>query len=608
MKQLLLGFLFSFSFLLLTTCYLLPKAHAADNFLTNYNVTYTIDESGVTHGKFDIALTNATSQYYASSYKIAVGFADITNIKATDPNGQLTPTIIKTADGYTLELQFNKKVVGEGNKLPFTITFDTSNVAEKLGNIWEVNIPGIANQSDFSAFSVTVKVPDSFGTPAYIKPQHTGSDLVFSKEELGKSGIALAFGEKQTYKFNLVYHLRNKNVFPLSTEIALPPSTNYQEVAIDSMEPRPSNVIRDADGNWLAQYRLLPSQKIDVKVKGRVQLSLTPKEESLPEQQKKLYLADKPYWQASSSEIKKLTKQLKTPEAIYQYVVKTLIYDYSRVAGNQERLGGVEVFKQPQSAICVEFTDLFITLARAAGIPAREIDGYGFTKNTRQRPLSLEEDTLLHAWPEYYDTSKKTWIMIDPTWANTTGGVDYFHTLDFDHIAFVIKGMDSTYPIYAGGYKYDDAKTKDVDVTFSPTFGEHEQHIELYTDLPAQFLSGLPMDGKLVVKNVGNTAVSSRVATISSPKLRPLKTTIAIDQIPPFGFIERQLSFGRTPFLTNGVYPFTITLSETQINRTITVTPFIINTVTVSGGIILAILIIVLLIITFKTRRLPVSR
>jgi len=43
--------------------------------------------------------------------------------------------------------------------------------------------------------------------------------------------------------------------------------------------------------------------------------------------------------------------------------------------------------------------------------------------------------------------------MVDPTWGNTTGGVDYFNTFDFDHLAFVVKGISSTYPVPAGGYK-----------------------------------------------------------------------------------------------------------------------------------------------------------
>ena len=113
-------------------------------------------------------------------------------------------------------------------------------------------------------------------------------------------------------------------------------------------------------------------------------------------------------------------------------------------------MGALSALNNPTSAVCLEFTDLFVALSRAAGIPAREIDGYAYTNNAHDRPLSLTED-VLHAWPEYYDFDKKAWIMVDPTWGNTTGGIDYFNALDFDHIAFVIKGENSGYPIPAGG-------------------------------------------------------------------------------------------------------------------------------------------------------------
>ena len=57
----------------------------------------------------------------------------------------------------------------------------------------------------------------------------------------------------------------------------------------------------------------------------------------------------------------------------------------------------------------MEFTDLFVAIARAAGIPARESVGYAYTTNSRLRPLSLVTD-VLHAWPEYYDADKKIWV------------------------------------------------------------------------------------------------------------------------------------------------------------------------------------------------------
>ena len=157
--------------------------------------------------------------------------------------------------------------------------------------------------------------------------------------------------------------------------------------------------------------------------------------------------------------------ELKTPEAIYDYVVKTLKYDYSRVRANVERLGALAALKSPNTAICMKFTDLFIALARASGIPAREINGYAYTENPQIQPLSLVAD-VLHAWPEYYDKEEKVWIPIDPTWGSTTGGVDFFNKLDLRHFTFVIHGKDSVKPYAAGSYKLGTNPQKDVFVSF----------------------------------------------------------------------------------------------------------------------------------------------
>jgi transglutaminase-like putative cysteine protease len=64
--------------------------------------------------------------------------------------------------------------------------------------------------------------------------------------------------------------------------------------------------------------------------------------------------------------------ELKTPENIYKFVTNNLSYNYYRVKPDVERLGAKDALANPDEAICTEFTDLFITLARSAGIPARE--------------------------------------------------------------------------------------------------------------------------------------------------------------------------------------------------------------------------------------------
>src|SRR3989344_2583826 len=152
----------------------------------------------------------------------------------------------------------------------------------------------------------------------------------------------------------------------------------------------------------------------------------------------------------------------------------------------------------------MEFTVLFIALARAAGIPAREVNGFAYTQNEKERPLSLVKD-VLHAWPEYYDSDIQTWVMVDPTWGNTTGGVDYFYTLDFDHFAFVIKGVNSSYPIPAGGYKISqDLQTKDININFGDNFGTPTQTLSLSENFSDNYFSGANIQGNILIRNVGN--------------------------------------------------------------------------------------------------------
>jgi transglutaminase-like putative cysteine protease len=583
-----------------------PASADVSNFTTDYHVSYNVQPNGITHASIDISLTNNSSQYYASSYKVQLGFDNITNISATDPDGSINPVLNKTDDGYIIGLTFNKKAVGLNAKLNFNLSFDTPNVAQNFGKIWEINIPGIANPSDFQTFTVEVNVPSSFGKPVYIKPAQNSNNLIFTKDQLGKSGISLAFGDKQIYVFHLIYHLKNDNVVPVKTEVALPPSTNYQDVFIQDIEPRPDNVTVDKDGNWLAQFKLLPAQKLDVTVDGKAQMQLTPKPQDISQKDIAIYTQDKPYWQAQNDKIREVADTLKTPEAIYQYVVKTLKYDFSRVTENKPRLGALAALQNPNSAVCLEFTDLFIALARAEGIPAREVDGFAYTENPKQRPVSLVKD-ILHAWPEYYDTTKKTWVMVDPTWGSTTGGVDYFSTMDFDHFAFVVKGIDSSYPIPAGGYKLlTDKNAKDVNVDFGDTITNQQPSFDITSNIPQYAMSGLPISGSMTVTNTGQSLIPAQLMYVQAANLSPNTQSLDVGPIPPFGSASVPVDFNAVPFLTNGKQQFTIQIADRTSTQVINFSPLLIQKwgIIEIGGIILGILAIIILIITRKSRRL----
>lgn len=597
-----------FLFFFLLFFFLPLKAYAA-NFSTDYTVNYTVNNSSKTHVSFDVTLTNTTEQYYASSYTIHVGFDDVENITASDPDGSIVPKITDTSKGKTIELEFNKKVVGLGNKLTFNLRFDTDEVASAIGNVWAINVPGLSNQSEFSSFNVNVIYPTFLGRPVSIKPDNSnlinraqGNRISFSKSDLGTSGISIAFGNFQIYSFDLTYHLENKNLFPVITEIAIPPQTNYQDISISEISPKPRNVTVDTDGNWLAQYNLSPSQDLKVIVSGKAKVYLSPKDEKINEKDLSLYLRERKYWEVNNPKIKNLALELKTPKRIYQYIVDNLTYDFSRVTSNKPRAGALNVLNDPTSAVCLEFTDIFVGLARAAGIPAREVDGYANTKNTQERPLSLVKD-VLHAWPEYYDSERQMWIMIDPTWGNTTNGIDYFDTLDFDHFAFVKKGKDSNYPVPAGGYKTEkDLTTKDVDVKLSSDFsGEYLLLSEPV--LSKEFLPGLPIRGKVVVRNQGSVISKPKILKIESSFLKPLQKEIAISEIPPYGYVEVPIGFEKTELLTNKKDIVTISVDKNLHQQAILISPLALGWQIIGG--VLSVIAIVISIIIFRSGRIP---
>jgi len=590
--------------------FLLPiKSFASTNFSTDYNVSYTVRENATTRVNLNVVITNLTSQYFTPSYSIRAGFKNINNLNVFDEDGPLIPTVAQK-EGGNIEVTFNKRVVGQGNKHTLNISFDTDEVAQNLGNVWEINIPGISNKNDFTTFNTTVFYPSALGKPSYIKPNispTTGTNkLTFSKEQLANSGISITFGSFQIYEFDLVYHLGNRNLFPVKTEIALPPTTNYQDIVIDSMNPKPLNVSVDSDGNWLAQYYLSPSKNLNVEVKGKAKINLTPKEEPLTGEQLHEYLKPMSFWESDNSKIKDLAQQLKTPEEIYNYVARNLNYDYSRVSSNKPRLGAVSVLNSPASAVCLEFTDLFIALSRAAGIPAREINGFAYTKNTKERPLSLVKD-ILHAWPEYYNFNSKTWVMIDPTWGSTTGGVDYFNTLDFDHFAFVIKGQSSSYPVPAGGYKLaQNEKSKDVNVRIGDDFKPNVV-LKSNINLESETVSGFPVNLVIKVQNSGNAISENKNLTVSTNYLNPKQQTIYFKKIPPYGFAEIPIIFDKTSFLTNRTDTVKITLGNNVYSQNIKILPIVLNKWVLLGGVIF-LAISTLSIIIARSRRISIPR
>lgn len=511
---------------------------AAGEFQTKYQVNYLFDAQGNSTVEQNISLTNLTSEVYASKYQLQVQSDAVRNITGRDSKGPLKITSEPLANNITaITVEFNDAVAGKGNTLNFILSY-TGTPAVHNGQVWEVNLPGPGNLESVDSYELTLKVDPYLGQLAFITPQPQSTiDHVFhfTKDQLKRSGVVAAFGNFQTFGFNLVYHLENTENKPVYTEVALPTDTNYQRVFFNSITPQPISVRRDGDGNWLARFDLEPRQSMEVVAQGQAHI--------LAEPNKILgqgvlvrptdYLVPTEYWPTQDPRIVQIAQKLKTPEDVYNYVVNTLAYDYSRIGTATKRRGALLALENPTESLCTEFTDLFVTLARAAGIPAREVNGYAYANDASVRPLSLVSD-VLHAWPQYYDSTRQIWIDVDPTWGNTTGGVDYFNKLDFDHFAFVIHGLSDSQPLSAGLYK-NDPTTKDVTVSFA-TYDERPiQPLNFSWKKPGQIIPLRPIQSSLEVYNSQGQAVYNVEVAVSGNNIQLLSpATVQIEALAPF--------------------------------------------------------------------------
>lgn len=516
-------------------------ALAQSEFSSRYTVDYTIQPNGITHTQFDISLTNKLSNIYASEFSLSIGSTQLQAIKAYNQQGDLESKIIQGNKTTNIIIPFKDKVLGKNKSQVFTLEFDSLDFAHQLGSIWEISIPKLSKTDSLDNYQLTLSVPSSFGQPATFSPQpssQTSADSYtvyqFRQDDLFDSGISATFGQTQYFNFAIQYHLHNSNIYRIKTEIALPPDTAFQKLIYQTLDPQPTNITLDTDGNWLATYVLSPKQTLSVLATGSAQINLHPQADfpRYPLTSSSDYLQAQKYWEVDNPRIQELAEELRTPQKIYQYVVDNLIYDYGRLSDATTRFGAANALDNQDSAICMEFTDLFIALSRAVGVPARAVNGFAYTTNSQLRPLSLKKD-VLHAWPEYYDSQKHLWIPIDPTWGNTTGGVDFFNQTDLNHFAFAFLGQDSNYPVPAGAYKLKTSQTKDVEVNFGQS-AQPQPQTQIEINLPDRTIAGMPISGQIILKNTGNVAVYNQQLQLTSNHFSLPQDSWTIPHLPPF--------------------------------------------------------------------------
>ncbi len=347
----------------------------------------------------------------------------------------------KTENGTKIEVEFQNPI-NSGEKYVYELQLLLNqSCIEKIGNLnvfeWPkenlTEIVFLQNAGKIFFSSALAKIIfDAKEKTRNIIPGTFAKSLVSHASK--SSGIRIEWGTAPTYRINFHYQLINlgsNNAKNIDFSSYIPPTTKFQNVINPAVSQ--SKLVKDDDSNSILKVNIIdiPAGKteyisfhVDVMPKGNLGVMLPnfgkwteyeviTKEGSLGEKM----LNPSTYWPLFDSDIQDLITALKNNsinastfiKLAFEFVNRKIKYEINGFrdnAANALRL---------RSGDCSEISDLFVSILRGGGIPARIVHGW-----------TINPDNLLlngkgHAWCEFYSPSAKTWRQCDPTWGFLTG-------------------------------------------------------------------------------------------------------------------------------------------------------------------------------------------
>jgi hypothetical protein len=535
---------FSFALLVVLVSFFSKKVRAQEEqFLIDYDLDYQISEDGKTSVTQKAVITNLQNDVIPTTYAFSANQLKIYDVIAITNGEEANTKIEGKGNENLISVVIENYAIGEGRQNTISLSYKTDDIASKSGKIWNIYIPRIQIPETTTLYNVKLSVPKLFGEKIYLSPtpviekdEENTKVYYFTKETFNSTGIIAAFGEYQPVNFKLKYQIKNRSILPSIKEVAFPPDIpEYQNVSFNGINPKPKKVSLDEDGNTIATYIIGPLKEMEIEVTGSARLygkQINPDFgrdfSGLPEDLVKKYTRAQKFWEVSSPAIQEVANEIKNDELnvtknaqkVYNFIVNNISYDFDAIEkGLTERKGAEVTITEDGKWTCMEYSDLFITLARAVGIPAREVNGYALNFDDNNNPVSinLESGDFLHSWAEFYDPFYG-WVQVDPTWG-TTSGIDYFTKLDTNHLAFVMKGLNSEYPYPAGTYRFSENERL-IDVGLSQSTSDEsfipEMNFQKVINLnPIELLKG---NIKVKAQNTGGVSAYEVEGKIVPPE------------------------------------------------------------------------------------------
>ncbi|MBN1145747.1 MAG: transglutaminase domain-containing protein [Anaerolineales bacterium] len=269
------------------------------------------------------------------------------------------------------------------------------------------------------SFLVACQVITPEPTPGPLQQTWTDPGLSTVNEPEMVNPSAISVIESREYelqeRFQIVNHgpgMPSKHNLWIALIGNLPP---YQEVMEMSISPQNYQVFSDEYGNQIAEFDLTglaPGNSIQLEINYQVRVNrlaydLSDCQGELPA----FFTSPELHIESNNPQIRSLSSELsqgnstacEQARAFYDYIGNHLVYSYNGKSwGAQAALGQM-------GADCSEYASLMIALCRAAGIPARYLEGVLFLSETSEELARSE-----HAWLEVY-LPNIGWVPMDPT-------------------------------------------------------------------------------------------------------------------------------------------------------------------------------------------------
>jgi hypothetical protein len=358
-----------------------------------------------------------------------------------------------------------KEDLNFGDLYNISFTYSLPNYFFKSGEVYDIYLPffpNITKPSFQTNYTYSVSIVKELGEINFTSKPFVVDDSYYPNSLFLKPNfeinspqiVHIRLGKKQFYKFSIKqpYTKTSSNPYRFNTySIVIPRNITSgnisQTVYFNKLDLSINKAYLDSNDNLIAEFKVPSNRNGTIEIEGFVSIEKNKNIDSdwgtiedIPQNILMNATQSAKYWESDHPEIVETSKNIttttniyETTKSIYNYVIEKIDYSLVKKYGINQRQGALATLRG-SSAVCMEYSDLFITLMRAQNIPARGAFGYGFD------PLSPEY-TILHQWAEVYAPKKNTWIPIDTTWGENGNWEEYKNNLiggDLNHVYFYV--------------------------------------------------------------------------------------------------------------------------------------------------------------------------